>query len=141
MNVGGHAKLITAAASLVFCGKVLSDIRKVVVAFHYAEKIKSNLIMATNLLGALSDMNDSEIVGAEKLLKVYFDSLTTEVNIAANASGIYGFEDVRRKLEEAVRLLKEHNYSEPMKLVAKAMSITTTAANESAEKLSKKGLI
>jgi len=139
--VGGHAKLITAAASLVFCGKVLSDIRKVVVAFHYAEKIKSNLIMATNMLGALNHMNDNEITGAEKLLKVYFDSLTTEVNIAANASGMHGFEDVRRKIEEAIGLLKEHNYSEPMKRVAEAMSITTTVANDAAETLSKKGLI
>jgi hypothetical protein len=126
---------------LSFAEKGLSDIRKVVVAFHYAEKIKSNLIIATNLLGALSGMNDSEIVGAEKLLTVYFDSLTTEVNIAANASGVQKFEDVRRKLEEAVRLLKEHNYSEPVKSVAEAMSITTTAANEAAETLSKKGLI
>ena len=124
-----------------FAEKVFSDIRKVVVAFHYAEKIKSNLIMATNLRGALNGMNDSEVVGAEKLLKAYFDSLITEVNIAAKASGVQRFEDVRTKLEEAASLLKEHNYSEPMKLVAKAMSITTTAANEAAETLSKKGLI
>ena len=124
-----------------FAAKVLSDIRKVVVTFHYAEKIKTNLIMATNLLGTLSGMNDGESVGAEKLLKVYFDSLTTEVNIAVNASGVQKFEDVRRKIEEAVGLLKEHNYSDPAKRVAEAMSITTSVANEAAETMSKKGLI
>jgi len=126
---------------LSFAEKDLSDIKKVVVVFHYAEKMKSNLIVATNLLTALGGMSDSEIGGAEKLLKAYLDSLMAEISIAANASGVHEFEDVRMKLEEATRLLKEHNYSEPMRLVAEAMSITTTVANEAAETLSKKGLI
>jgi hypothetical protein len=105
----------------------LLNIKKAIVTFHYAEKIKSNLIIAVSLLRVLDGMKDEEMVGAEKLLVAYFDALIQEVNIAANASGVHEFQDVNVKLAEATRQTRQHDYANVMKLLSEATSITTTS--------------
>jgi len=121
--------------------EALSEIKKAIVVFHYAEKIKSNLILAFSLLDVLDGMRDEEISGAEKLLVAYFNALIREVNIAANASEVQGFQDVSAKLDEAVEQTRQHNYANAMKLVSEAISITTTNGNKAAETLKEKDLI
>ena len=64
-----------------------------------------------------------------------------EVNIAANASEVQGFQDVSVKLDEASKQTKQHNYGDAMKLVSEAISITTTNGNKAAETLKEKDLI
>jgi len=119
----------------------LSEIKKAILIFHYAEKIKSNLILTFSLLEVLNTMKDEEMVGAEKLLVAYLNALIREVNIAANASEVQGFQDVSAKLDEAVEQTKKHNYGGAMKLVSDAISITTTNGNKAAETLKEKDLI
>ncbi len=121
--------------------EALSEIKKAIVVFHYAEKIKSNLILTFSLLDVLDGMRDEEISGAEKLLVAYFNTLIREVNIAANASEVQGFQDVNAKLDEAVEQTRQHNYANVMKLVSEAISITTTNGNKAAETLKEKDLI
>jgi flagellin-specific chaperone FliS len=121
--------------------EALSEIKKAIVVFHYAEKIKSNLILTFSLLDVLDGMRDEEISGAEKLLVAYFNALIREVNIAANASEVQGFQDVSAKLDEAVEQTRQHNYANVMKLVSEAISITTTNGNKAAETLKEKDLI
>jgi len=121
--------------------EALSEIKKAIVIFHYAEKIKSNLILTFSLLDVLDGMRDEEISGAEKLLVAYFNALIREVAIAANASEVQGFQDVSAKLDEAVEQTRQHNYANAMKLVSEAISITTTNGNKAAETLKEKDLI
>ena len=121
--------------------KALSETKKAIVVFHYAEKIKSDLILTFSLLDVLDGMRDEEISGAEKLLVAYFNALIREVNIAANASGVQGFQDVSAKLDDAVEQIKQHNYANVLKLVSDAISVTTTNGNKAAETLKEKGLI
>jgi hypothetical protein len=125
----------------LFERKTLSEFKKAIVVFHYAEKIKSNLILAFSLLDVLDGMREEEIIGAERLLVAYFNALVREVNIAANASEVHGFQDVSAKLDEAVEQTKQHNYANVMKLVSEAISIATTNGNEAAETLKEKNLI
>jgi len=121
--------------------EALSEIKKAIVVFHYAEKIKSNLILTFSLLEVLDGMRDEEISGAEKLLVAYFNALIREVNIAANVSEVQGFQDVSAKLDETVKQTRQHNYGDAMKLVSEAISITTTNGNKAAETLKEKDLI
>jgi hypothetical protein len=121
--------------------EALLEIKKAIVVFHYAEKIKSNLILTFSLLDVLDGMRDEEISGAEKLLVAYFNALVREVNIAANVSEVQGFQDVSANLDEAVEQTRQHNYANVMKLVSEAISITTTNGNKAAETLKEKNLI
>jgi hypothetical protein len=111
------------------------------IVFHYAEKIKSNLIIASKLLETLENIKEDEVAGAEKIFISYLNALILEVNIAANASGVPGFKDVSEKLEETIRQTMQHNYAEAAALVSEAISITTTNGNNAAETLREKNLI
>jgi hypothetical protein len=119
----------------------MMEIKKAIIIFHYTEKTKSNLILTFNLLEVLGTMNDQETAGAEKLLTVYLSALTREVHIAANATDAKGFEEVCSRLEEVIELVKQHNYSEAMKIVSEAISIATTGGSGAAEALKEKDLI
>lgn len=119
----------------------MSEIKNAIIVFHYVEKIKSNLIIASSLLSILETLKDEEIAGAEKLLVAYFNALIQEVNIAANASSVQGFRDVSVKLEEAIEQAKQHNYVNTVKLVSEAISLTTTSGNQAAETLKKSNII
>jgi hypothetical protein len=121
--------------------KRLSETKKAVIIFHYAEKIKSNLIIATALLEVLDSLKDEDVAGAKKLLVAYYDALIQEVNIAANASGIQGFREVSTRLERAVTQTEQHDYAGALRLVSEAVSITTTSGNQAAETLKEKDLI
>jgi hypothetical protein len=121
--------------------EALSEIKKAIVVFYYAEKTKSNLILTFSLLDVLDGMRDEEISGAEKLLVAYFNALIQEINVAVNVSGVQGFKDVSAKLDEAVEQTRQHDYANVMKLVSEAISITTTNGNKAAETLKEKDLI
>ncbi len=121
--------------------KPLQGNKKALVIFHYAEKIKSNLIIATNMLEFLETLSDAEIVGGEKLMIAYFNALIREVNIAANASESQNFRKVGEKLEEAIERVRQHNYGSAIKPVSEAISLTTTDGSRAAEILKNKGLI
>ncbi|MEM3551023.1 MAG: hypothetical protein QXN87_06050 [Candidatus Bathyarchaeia archaeon] len=119
----------------------MSKLKIAFTAFHYAEKIKTNLILASNLLETLSQMDFADVSGGEKILAAYFNALMAEVNIAANASQIEGFREVNLKLEDTVEKIRKHNYADAERLVSEAICITTTQGSRAAQTLREEGLI
>ncbi|MEM0313781.1 MAG: hypothetical protein QXQ41_04455 [Candidatus Bathyarchaeia archaeon] len=119
----------------------MSEVKKAIITFNYAEKIKSSLIIASGLIEQLGEINDSERAGAEKLLYAYFNALATEVNMAANATKLDGFRGIALKLEEAMKQVKERNYAGASRLISEAISLTTTQGSPSAKMLNEMGLI
>lgn len=119
----------------------MSEIKKVIAVFHYAEKIKTNLILTGSLLEALSGMEETEVAGAEKILNAYLNALAGEVNIASTASGVQDFQNINAKIREIIEQIKMHNYANALKIVSEAISVTTTHASQAAETLTEKNLI
>ncbi|MEM3576891.1 MAG: hypothetical protein QXX51_00340 [Candidatus Bathyarchaeia archaeon] len=117
------------------------EVKKALTVFHYAEKIKSNLILAAKLLEALENMKQEEVAGAEKIFIAYLNSFISEAHIAANASGVKQFMDVGAKLDEAIEQTLRHDYYATMKLISEAISIITTSGSAAAEILKEKNLI
>ena len=122
--------------------EILAEVKKAITVFNYAEKIKTNLIMASSLLEFLGGLKeDAEEAGAEKLLTAYFNALIVEVNIAANASRVEGFREIASKLQKAVEQLKQHNHTVVQKLISEAISMATTHGSWAAQTLKEKNLI
>jgi flagellin-specific chaperone FliS len=122
--------------------EILAEVKKAITVFNYAEKIKTNLIMASSLLEFLSGLKeDAEEAGAEKLLTAYFNALIVEVNIAASASQVEGFRDIASKLQKAVEQLKQHNHTVVQRLISEAISMATTHGSWAAQTLKEKNLI
>lgn len=121
---------------------VLAEVKKAVIVFNYAEKIKTSLIVASSLLDFLCGLKDeAEVAGAEKLLAAYFNALILEVHIAVNSSKIEGFRDIALKLEEVAAHLEKHSYANIYRLISEAISAATTCGNWAAQLLSKENLI
>ncbi|MEM3770517.1 MAG: hypothetical protein QXG76_04950 [Candidatus Bathyarchaeia archaeon] len=122
--------------------KILEDVKKAVVVFNYAEKIKTNLIMASSLLEFLGGIKEeAEMAGAEKLLAAYLNALIGEVNIAANTSQVEGFRDITSKLQKAVEQVRQHNYTIVQRFISEAISMATTHGNWAVQILKEKNLI
>jgi hypothetical protein len=78
-------------------------LRNAVVCFQYAERIKSELIIATKLLEQLETLKNSELEGAKKLMLSFLGALESEVKIAGSVSGQKSFEQVAAKVWEATK--------------------------------------
>ena len=52
--------------------------------YQYAERIKSELIIASGLLTRLDTMKGDERIGAEKMMTSFLEALCGEIRIAQN---------------------------------------------------------
>ena len=121
---------------------VENEVKKALTVFNYAEKFKTSLIVASNLLELLGEIKeDAELAGAEKMLIAYFNALTLEVNIAANASKIEEFREIATNLQKVIEHVKQHNPIVAQRLVSEAISMATTQGNWAAQKLRERNLI
>ena len=97
--------------------------------------------MASSLLDFLENLKEQEIVGAEKLLKAYFNALMLEVSIAVNATKMEELREIIQKLQKALEEAKTRNYDVARRLISEAISMATTQGSRSAETLKAMGLI
>jgi len=118
-----------------------SGIRESIIRFQYAEKIKSELIIASNLLVGLEDLREAEVEGAKKMLFSFIDALISEIIIAHRASGDQNFEEARAKVEEAVNKIRSDDYSEATRRISEAISHTTTGGQRAMQTLREKGFL
>jgi len=118
------------------------EVKRALMVFNYAERLKSSLMIAWSMLGTLSQIKEeAELAGAEKVLFAYFNALISEVNIAANASKTEGFRRIAESIEEVVKCVRRRDIPAAERLVAEAISMATTQGDWAAHKLAEKNLI
>lgn len=121
--------------------KSLPDVRKAIICFQYVERIKSELIIATRLLGEIEELKGDELAGAEKLMSSLLEALLGEIRIAHNVLGLRNFEEAGMRVEEAAGNVRLHGYSEAVKSISRAISFITTSGQHAMQTLREKGLI
>ena len=118
------------------------EVKKALVVFNYAEKLKSGLMIAWSMLETLSQIREeAELAGAEKVLLAYLNALISEVNIAANASKTESFREIATSIEEVVECVRRRDVPAAERFVAQAISMATTQGDWAAHKLAERGLI
>ncbi len=118
------------------------EVKKALIVFNYAERLKSGLMIAWSLLRTLSQIREeAELTGAEKVLVTYFNALISEVNIAANASKAEGFRRIAASIEGVVECVRRRDLFTAERLVAEAISMATTQGDWAAQRLAGKNLI
>jgi len=119
-----------------------AEVKKALIVFNYAERLKSGLMIAWSLLRTLSQIREeAELTGAEKVLVTYFNALISEVNIAANASKAEGFRRIAASIEGVVECVRRRDLFTAERLVAEAISMATTQGDWAAQRLAGKNLI
>ena len=118
------------------------EMREAIFDFQYSEKMKSGLIIGTNLLDQLASLKrDEEFSGGKKVLVWYLEGLLREIRIAENVLGSGHYADLERKLMEVIGRIKMSQYQEAQRSFSEAISLATTSCQAAMSFLMEKKLI
>jgi len=95
---------------------------KAIVGFQYAERVKSELIIAAKMIERLGELTGDESKGASKLFFFFLTALEGEINIAYNVLERTEFESAAVKVKEAAEKVNLSQYDEAMQLLSEAIS-------------------
>ncbi len=118
------------------------ETKKAIFDFVYSEKMKSGLIIGTQLLQQLESLrSEEEFSGAKKVLIGYLEGLLREVGIAKKVMGLSHFDDLERKVMEIIGKLRMSQFEEARLSFSEAISLSTTSCQASMTDLMEKKLI
>ncbi len=117
------------------------DRRKTILVYQYSERIKSELIIASDLLAKMLTLRGEERLGAEKMMRSYLEALAREIKIAQNIEKSVNFVGAEKKVMEARGKLNLLMYSEISRSISEALSFITTSCQAAMEALEKEQLI
>ena len=115
--------------------------RKAILTYQYAERIKSELIIASNLLAAMDSLEGNERLGAEKMMVLFLEALTGEIRIAQHVERSMNFIGAERKIMEAMGKIKLQERSEINQCISEALSLVTTCSSGAMKVLMSQQLI
>jgi hypothetical protein len=118
------------------------DTREAIYHFQYSEKMKSGLIIGTNLLGQLFALKtEEELSGGRKVLVWYLEGLLRELRIAQNVVGLDHYVDLERKLMEIIGRIQMSQLEEAQRSFSEGISLATTSCQISMSLLLDKKLL
>ena len=118
------------------------ETREAILDFQYSEKMKSGLIIGTNLLDRLVSLkNDEELSGGKKVLVWYLEGLLREIRIAENVLGSGHYADLERKVMEVVGRIHMSQFQEAQWSFSEAISLATTSCQKAMIFLVEKKLV
>lgn len=115
--------------------------KKEIIGYQFAERIKSALIVCSMMLQVLETLQGDELEGAKKVMFAFFDALSTETALALKATGMPEFEQVEETVKPVKRLIEEGAFSEAHATLGSAVSRATTACDRTMRALMEEGLM
>ena len=117
------------------------EIHSAILCYQYAERIKSELIIATKLLDGMTGLKDDELFGAEKLMSRFLDALLNEMETAFDVTKLRCFRDASLKVMETSGRINLHEYTKANNCFAEATSFVTSCAQQAFQLLKEKGYL
>ncbi len=117
------------------------NVKQLILEFQYSEKIKSQLIIGSNLLPHLEALKGEERVGAEKILKTYLQLLLAEIRIARNTVKSVNYHGAEKNVTESLRSLGMNDLANSNLHISKALSYITTSCGAAMTSLQKSNLL
>ena len=117
------------------------EIQSAILCYQYAERIKSELIIATKLLEALTGLKDDELFGAEKLMSRFLDALLSEMETAYDVTRLRCFRDASLKVMETSGRINLHEYSKANNCLSESTSFVNSCAQQAFQLLKGKGYL
>jgi hypothetical protein len=118
-----------------------TDIGKAIICFQYAERIKSELILAAKMLERIGKLKDNELVGASKLFSFFLDGLQGEVNIAHNVLHMDEFERTGGKVREVADMAHNSQFEEALHKISEAISSVASSGQWALQVLKNSNLL
>ncbi|HUV80303.1 MAG TPA: hypothetical protein VMW40_05710 [Candidatus Bathyarchaeia archaeon] len=115
--------------------------KKEIIGYQFAERIKSALIIGSKMLLVLETLKENEFEGAKKVMFAFFDALYTETALASNATGMQEFARGGETLKSVKKMIEEGAFSEAHATLGSAVSHATTACDRTMRALMEEGLM
>jgi len=119
----------------------MMNTRKAILTYMYAERIKSELIIASGLLATLDGLEGNVRLGAEKMMASFLEALAGEIRIAQHVERSMNFIGAERKIMEAMGKIKRSERSEINLCISEALSLVTTCSSGAMKVLMSRRLI
>ena len=117
------------------------ETREAIFNFQYSEKMKSGLIIGTNLLDQLGSLKNEELSGGKKVLVWYLEGLLREIRIAETVLGLDHYADLERKVMELIGRIHMSQFQEAQWSFSEAISLATTSCQAAMMFLMEKKLV
>jgi hypothetical protein len=117
------------------------DAKQLILEFQYSEKIKSQLIIGSNLLAHLGAFKGQERTGAEKMVETYLQLVLTEIRIAWNTVRSVNYHGAEKNVRESLRSLEVNDLVNSNLHISKALSYITTSCEGAMTNLQKSNLL
>lgn len=118
-----------------------SETREAILCFQFSERIKSELIIASKLLGMIEGLKGDELRGAKKLMESFLDALLGEIQIAKSILGLRDFDEGSLRVQEAQERISRDEFLEATKCISEAISFTTTIGQRAMQTLIQEKLL
>jgi hypothetical protein len=117
------------------------DLKTAVKSYQFAERAKSELIICSQLVTALSGFPDAERAGARRMLIIVLDSVRAELQFAFRGTEQGEFRRAIELMSEAISLTESDQYGPASLRLSEAISMVTTTAQGAWHTLREHGLI
>ena len=111
------------------------ETRKTILIYQHAERIKSELIIASRLMARVDSLNGEERKGAEVMMTAYLEALLGEIRIGLTGDEARPLQRAEEKVGEALAQLKGAELTEINMCISKALSAVTTVCQAAMEEL------
>ncbi|MFX0063824.1 MAG: hypothetical protein ACFFC7_16760 [Candidatus Hermodarchaeota archaeon] len=113
----------------------------IVIKYSLAERIKAELLIASTLIEALLNFEETEYLGAKKLFLYYLNQIMREFTLAYQVTQDKRFSDCEPILDSIKKAIEEEKLSFANQNTGLALSKITTICQETNSLLQKQGLI
>jgi hypothetical protein len=117
------------------------DTRNAILLFMHAERVKSELLIASSVLADVSSMAARERAGAERVLIRFLEALVLEIRIAYGAEKSISFLGAEKRVLEAIGKIKLSEFAATHRCISESLSFVTTASQRAMEALEAKDLL
>jgi hypothetical protein len=115
--------------------------REAILIFHFADRIKAELLLASRLLNAVIQMEGMEKEGAGKLFLEFLRGLEQEINLTAAQIGDSEMIRVRTVMAGLIGMADANMYADIQEHLTWMLSIMTTYAQRGMEYLVREKLL
>jgi hypothetical protein len=115
--------------------------KEAILAFMMGERLKSGLIVATQLAMAIEGFLDHEKQGANRVFSVFLRSLYKDIGLAHKISPQAEWAEIRKELDSGLTMVESKVSHGAIENLSRAISQTTTVSSRAMAFLKEKGLL
>ncbi len=118
-----------------------TEVKRDILGFMYAERLKSALIVASSLLDVLDDLDEAERPGGLKMLGSFVKGISNEMKLAANVMGSPDWDGLTGQFNLMEGYARLGQMEAARQELSRTLSQITTLAGRAMTSLENEGLL